>query len=127
MPNSPLFEYAVIRFVPRVEREEFLNVGVILFCKSLNFLDTRCSLDEKKLCFFKDDQIVDEFKTYLATFEKIARGEAHSGSIAEMDKASRFRWLSATRSTILQTSRVHPGFCDNPEEMLERLFQQLVL
>lgn len=127
MHSNPLFEYAVIRIVPRVEREEFLNVGIILFCKSLDFLDTRHALDEKRLCLFDKELPIEEIRANLEAFEKIARGDEDAGPIARLDTASRFRWLSATRSTILQTSKVHPGFCDDPVEMLDRLFKQLVL
>ena len=127
MREKDLFEYAVIRVVPRVEREEFLNVGVILFCAKQKFLDARCQLDEhrlKALCGGSLD--VQEIKENLSSFGKIAAGGKDGGPIGKLDMASRFRWLTATRSTVVQTSKVHPGFCADANETLERLFNQLV-
>lgn len=127
MPENHLFEYAIIRIVPRVEREEFFNVGVVLFCKKLDFLKVKYVLPEEKIRLFCDMLQMEELKEYLSSFEKICRGTADGGPIALLDKASRFRWLTATRSTVLQTSKVHPGLCDDPEQALQRLFDQLVL
>ncbi|MBI2274033.1 MAG: DUF3037 domain-containing protein [Chitinophagaceae bacterium] len=127
MPENHLFEYAIIRIVPRVEREEFFNVGVVLFCKKLDFLEVKYVLPEEKIRLFCDMLQMEELKEYLSSFEKICRGTADGGPIALLDKASRFRWLTATRSTVLQTSKVHPGLCDDPEQALQRLFDQLVL
>lgn len=126
MHNEHLFEYAVIRIVPRVEREEFLNTGIILFCKSLDFLGTRYELNEKKLCCFGDDLPLGEIKANLAVFEKIAKAATDAGPIARLDTPSRFRWLTATRSTMLQTSKVHPGLCTEPQALLDKLFDELV-
>ncbi|HEY1017706.1 MAG TPA: DUF3037 domain-containing protein [Sediminibacterium sp.] len=127
MPENHLFEYAIIRIVPRVEREEFFNVGVVLFCKKLDFLEVKYVLPEEKIRLFCEMLQMEELKEYLSSFEKICKGTADGGPIALLDKASRFRWLTATRSTVLQTSKVHPGLCDNPEQALQRLFDQLVL
>ncbi len=127
MPENHLFEYAVIRIVPRVEREEFFNVGVVLFCKKLDFLEVTYVLPEDKLKLFCEILHMEELKEYLSSFEKICKGATDGGPIALLDKASRFRWLTATRSTVLQTSKVHPGFCDDPAQALQRLFDQLVL
>jgi hypothetical protein len=127
MQENHLFEYAVIRIVPRVEREEFFNVGVVLFCKKLDFLEVTYVLPEEKVKLFCEMLNMDELKEYLFSFEKICKGAADGGPIALLDKASRFRWLTATRSTVLQTSKVHPGFCDDPAQALQRLFKQLVL
>lgn len=127
MPENHLFEYAIIRIVPRVEREEFFNVGVVLFCKKLDFLEVKYVLPEEKIRLFCEMLQMEELKEYLSSFEKICRGTADGGPIALLDKASRFRWLTATRSTVLQTSKVHPGLCDDPEQALQRLFDQLVL
>jgi hypothetical protein len=127
MPENHLFEYAIIRIVPRVEREEFFNVGVVLFCKKLDFLEVKYVLPEEKIKLFCEMLQMEELKAYLSSFEKICKGRADGGPIALLDKASRFRWLTATRSTVLQTSKVHPGLCDDPAKALQRLFDQLVL
>lgn len=127
MPDKHLFEYAVIRVVPKVEREEFLNVGVILYCKGLRYLGVAFHLDGRRLCALAADLDVAEVAEYLRAFELICRGTADGGPIARLPMPERFRWLTATRSTIVQTSRVHPGFLTEPSETLERLVGQLVL
>ena len=127
MPEKYLFEYAVIRVVPRVEREEFFNVGVILYCKELNFLQVLYSVDRRKLRALCAELDCSEVAEHLEAFKKICNGEPSGGPIARLDLPSRFRWLTATRSTILQASKVHPGFCHDPELMLQRLHRQLVL
>lgn len=128
MQERQLFEYAIIRVVPRPEREEFLNVGVILYCKNAAYLAMRYTIDNIKLAGFCDDGCMVELKEHLAAFEEICNGNKSSTSpIAKLDKASRFRWLTATRSTILQSSKVHPGLCIDPSATLDRLFEQLVL
>ena len=127
MQGKHLFEYAIIRIVPRVEREEFLNIGIILYCKDLKFLDTKYTINNERigaLCAQVDCSEVDE---HLQSFEKIARGDKEGGSLAALDLPSRFRWLTATRSTIIQTSKVHPGFTENPQVTLEKLYTELVL
>ncbi|WP_266205342.1 DUF3037 domain-containing protein [Pontibacter kalidii] len=127
MQEKHLFEYAVIRAVPRVEREEFLNVGVILFCSSKGFLQTKYALNENRLCAFFPGIDLQELRERLCAFEKVCAGRKEGGPIGQLGTASRFRWLTANRSTIVQTSQVHPGLCDNPQETLDRLFEQLVL
>lgn len=127
MPEQHLFEYAVIRIVPRVEREEFLNVGVILYCKSLQFLQTKFTVDEERLRAFTGYLDMAELYEHLCVFEKISKGDSSAGEIAKLDLASRFRWLTATRSTIVQTSKVHPGLCYDAQVTLDKLHQQLVL
>ena len=127
MQDNHLFEYAVIRVVPRVEREEFLNVGVILYSRKEEFLQTLFRLDKMKLNTFSDKLDIDEIENHLLAFERICNGGAGSGPIGQLDMASRFRWLTATRSTVVQTSKVHPGFCDQPAEAIQKLFNQLVL
>lgn len=120
------YEYAVIRVVPRVEREEFLNVGVILFSKRKKFLDLRIHLDAERLLAFAPDLDIDEVRAYLHSWELICAGDPDGGVIAQQDQAGRFRWLTATRSTIIQNSKVHPGLCSDPEAVLEKLFTQYV-
>ena len=126
MPAKHLFEYAIIRVVPRVEREEFLNIGVILYCKKENFLKVKYLLDEERLKCFSGYIDVAEVKDHLCSFERICRGDADAGAIGKLDIASRFRWLTATRSTVVQASKVHPGFCTDAGETLDRIFGQLV-
>jgi len=127
MPAPLLYEYAIIRVVPRVEREEFLNAGVVLYCRQQRSLLVRTWLDEQRLLALAPDSQASEIREYLESFERICRGEQEGGPIARMDAASRFRWLTAVRSTIIQTSRVHPGLCMQPAQTLEKLFQQMVL
>lgn len=127
MPGKHLFEYAVIRVVPRVEREEFLNVGVILYCKDKKFLQAVYTVNKVRLSALCGGLDCNEVEEYLRSFDKICRGAKDGGPIAQLDLPSRFRWLTATRSTVVQCSRVHPGLCDDPAEMLQRLYGQLVL
>ena len=127
MQENQLFEYAVIRVVPRVEREEFLNVGVILYSRQQNFLKALFQLDKTRLLAFSDKLDINEVEEHLHSLERICKGGSGSGPIGQYDMASRFRWLTATRSTVVQTSKVHPGFCSNPEEAIQKLFTQLVL
>ena len=131
MQGMDLFEYAVIRVVPRVEREEFLNVGVILFCSKQKFLKALCKLDKQKIAAVYGSALdvmeIEDIEENLNSFVKIAEGGREAGPIGELDMPSRFRWLTATRSTVLQTSKVHPGFCEDPLQTLERLFDQLVV
>lgn len=127
MQAHNLFEYAIIRIVPRVEREEFLNVGVILYSRQAKFLEARYMLNRDRLLSFKNDLDIDELEDYLQSLERICKGSANAGPIGQLDLASRFRWLTATRSTIIQTSKVHPGFCNDPVAALERLFHEMVL
>ena len=127
MQQEHLFEYAVIRVVPRVEREEFLNIGVILYCAKQKFLQARYLLDEARLNAFAPDLDIAELKEHICSIERICIGDKAAGPIGKLDMASRFRWLTATRSTIVQTSKVHPGFCVDAMETLERLFVQLVV
>lgn len=127
MQEQHLFEYAVIRVVPRVEREEFLNVGVILYCKRPAFLQVKYALDVERLRVFCPQLDIGEVKAYLCAFDHICQGLPAGGPIAKLDIASRFRWLTATRSTIVQCSKVHPGFSIDPLATLTKLHEQLVL
>lgn len=123
----PLFEYAVLRVVPRVEREEFLNVGVILFCPAQGFLQAKFALNEARLLAFATTQLdLADLHARLHSFERICGGRAAGGPIGQLAIASRFRWLTAQRSTVVQTSAVHPGLCEDAAATLARLFAQLV-
>ena len=127
MQEKHLFEYAVIRVVPSVEREEFLNVGVILFCAKQGFLQALCTLNEERLCSFSGKVNVPELQEGLRAFERVCAGGEEGGPIGKLPISGRFRWLTATRSTVLQTSPVHPGLCVDAGETLQRLHNQLVL
>ncbi len=127
MQDKHLFEYAVIRVVPRVDREEFLNVGVILYCSRLKFLELAYQLDSSRLLAFCPALDIGELNQHLRSFGEITRGTKQGGPIGLLDIASRFRWLTATRSTILQTSKLHPGLCLDAASTLERLYGSLVL
>ena len=127
MQDKHLFEYAVIRVVPRVEREEFFNVGIILYCKTKKYLECIYQLDKPNIQVLCHALDCDDVEEHLRSFENICKGISEAGPIGRLDIASRFRWLTATRSTIVQTSKVHPGFCNNPDETLKRMFGQLVL
>ncbi len=127
MHEKYLYEYAVIRVLPVVEREEFINVGVILFCKSAKFITVHFTIDETRLRSFSTELDIAQVQLNLQSFQKIAMGEKKCGPIAEMDVPSRFRWLTAIRSSAIQTSRPHPGLCNDLEETAQRLFNELVL
>ncbi|CAN5851365.1 DUF3037 domain-containing protein [soil metagenome] len=126
MPEQHLFEYAVIRIVPKVEREEFFNVGVVLYCAKEKFLQAKFQLNEDRLRAFCKKTDLDELKEYLHAFEQICAGGNDAGPIGKLPVAERFRWLTATRSTVVQTSKVHPGLCTNATDTLAKLFEQLV-
>ena len=126
MQNKYLFEYAVIRYVPRVERGEFMNIGVILFCNELDFLETKYTLNTEKIHAFNSDADLSEIEASLLSFSRICSGDPTGGPIAALPIAERFRWLTATRSTIVQTSDVHPGFCEDGKMMLERVWGEMV-
>jgi hypothetical protein len=126
MQDRYLFEYAVIRVVPRVEREEFMNVGVIMYCSKQKFLKMMYGLDEERLTAFFKDIDIHQLEQNLLSFQRICNGEKDGGPIAMLDAPSRFRWLTATRSTVVQTSKVHPGFCLDGDDTLVRLYNQLV-
>lgn len=127
MQEKHLFEYAVIRVMPRVEREEFLNAGVILYSKQKRFLQAIITLNEERLRAFSPEIDIEEVKSYLQAFECICKGGKEAGPIGQLDLASRFRWLTATRSTVVQAGKVHPGFCSDLPQALARLHEQLVL
>ncbi len=113
--------------MPRVEREEFMNVGVILLCKKQNFLHALYEVSPQRLEALCPGCDVEELAAHLSAFARIAAGDPTAGPIAQLDIAGRFRWLTAQRSTVLQPSKVHPGLCDDPMQMLERLFREMVL
>lgn len=126
MQGNNLFEYAVVRIVPQVEREEFLNAGVILYCSSKKFLECRIVVDEKRLKVFRNDVDFGELRDHIQSFEHICRGGKDAGPIGKLTMPERFRWLTSARSTIIQTSKVHPGLCNDPKDKLRELFEKSV-
>ena len=120
------YDYAVIRVVPRVERQEFLNAGVILWCQEQDFLDARVELDETRLRVLDASTDLDAVRRHLASFAIICTGGKDSGPIGQLSKRERFDWLVAPRSTIIQTSAVHSGRCDDVAATMERLLDSMV-
>ena len=126
MQEKHLYEYAVIRVLPRVEREEFINVGVMLYCQSMEYLRAECSIDEQRLASFAAGNDLTEVREHLVSVCRISSGSEDSGPIGKMSLGERFRWLTAPRSTVVQTSPVHTGFTNDPDETLKKLLAQLV-
>lgn len=127
MPALSSFDYAVVRVVPRVEREEFLNAGVILFCLERDFLAARVQVDERRLRALWPETDVDLIRHHLQAIPKICAGSPDAGPIARLSLRERFHWLVAPRSTVIQVSPVHTGLCDSPERALDELFDQMVI
>lgn len=127
MQEPKFYEYAVIRLVPRVERQEFINVGLILFSKDGKFLRSKTHLNMEKIQCFNSELDIAEVERNLNAFNAICAGEKNAGPIALKDLPSRFRWLTARRSSSIQTSRPHVGSSHNLDETFERLFKELVL
>jgi hypothetical protein len=125
MPAS--FDYAVIRVVPRVEREEFINAGVIVFCLEKKYLAARVHLDETRLKALWPEADVDLVREHLAAIERVCEGDPAAGPIAKLSQRERFHWLISTRSTIIQPSPVHTGICDETGDLLDRLAKQFLL
>jgi hypothetical protein len=127
MQDRVTYEFAIIRLVPKVEREEFLNVGVILFSKRKKYLGIKYNVDEKRIKAFSNEVDTEMINKYLEAWELICKGGKQGGKIGTFEIAYRFRWLIAARSTIIQSSKVHPGLCHDPEKVLEDLFEKYVL
>ncbi len=125
--QDQLFEYAVIRIVPKVEREEFMNVGVILYCAKQKFLQNIYHFDAHRMMIFCKETDESELHQNLEAMNRICNGSFDSGPIGKLDIAARFRWLTATRSTVIQTSKVHPGLCTDPSQTLIILYNKFVL
>ncbi len=124
--QEQLYDYAVVRVVPRVDREEFVNAGIILSCPSLRFLDARIELDEVRLLALDPSVELESVRSHLATIPAICRGGDESGPIGKLTQRERFHWLVAPRSTIIQTSEVHTGRCDDPAKAIEHLMDRMV-
>lgn len=127
MQDRHTYEYAIIRLVPKVEREEFFNVGVILFSKRNKFLDVKIHINPEKLKAFSCEVELDQFMDYLNAWKQVCIGGSSAGRIGEMELSDRFRWLSACRSTLIQSSKTHPGLTQDPKKTLEQLFDTYVL
>lgn len=127
MQDKHLYEYAVIRVVPRVEREEFLNAGIIVFCKRARFIKVLYTINEAKLHALDPELDIAQISLNLMSFERIARGAKDGGPIAQLETPERFRWLTAVRSSVIQTSRPHPGLCEDLDYKATKLFEELVL
>lgn len=127
MQDKATYEYAIIRIVPKVEREEFFNVGVLLFSKRKRFLGVKYKIDKKKLEAFSEDLDITMLNAHLQAWEDICKGSPKGGCIGNFEVSDRFRWLAASRSTIIQSSKTHSGLCTDPEKELEFLFNAFVL
>jgi hypothetical protein len=121
------FSYAVFRVVPRVERGERMNVGVLVFSRPADYLAVRTALDEERLRALWPDLDPAEVRPHLQALERVAAGAPDAGPIAQLDTTARFHWLVSPSSTIIQPSAVHTGLCGEPEQELDKLFRSLVL
>ena len=126
MPDARPFAYALLRVVPRVERGEQLNAGVVLFCRQRDFLDMRCELDEARLAALAPDLDPAPVRSRLDALHRVATGDPAAGALAALPPSERFGWLVAPSSTIIQPSEVHTGLTEDPRATLDRLFESLV-
>ena len=126
MQEDKIYEYAVIRLVPKVEREEFFNIGLIMFSKKEKFIRVQFHICKKKFALMHNEIDYQEIQKNLENFQKIANGVKEGGEIAKLEIPERFRWLTAVRSAVVQTSRPHPGKSKDLDRTFERLFEELV-
>lgn len=126
MQELDTYDYAVIRVVPRVERQEFINVGVIVSCMKVKFLEAQISLDEDRLLALFPSINLEEVRRHLSTIPQICKGGKEAGPIGKLSQRERFHWLVAPRSTIIQTSPAHSGKCKDPEAVLRQLMRKMV-
>jgi hypothetical protein len=126
VPERFAFDYAVVRVVPRVERGEFVNAGVIVFCPTRGYLGARVELDRERLKTLSPSVDLDVVQSYLDAIPKVCAGGGDAGSIGALPQRARFHWLVAPRSTVIQTSEVHSGVHESPETALDTLFEKLV-
>ena len=127
MQDRVTYEFAIIRFVPKVEREEFINVGALLFSRQKKYLGIKYSVDTQRIKALSENIDQTIIIEYLKAWEAICKGGSQGGPIGELELSDRFRWLSACKSTVLQCSKTHPGLCTDPEKELEDLFKRYVL
>ena len=126
MQEDKLYEYAIIRLVPKVEREEFFNIGLVLFSKKEKYIRVEFHLCADKFQLMHSKLDYNEVEKNLENFQKIAHGKADGGPIAQLEIPERFRWLTAVRSSVIQTSRPHPGKTRDLDKTFDRLFEELV-
>ncbi len=127
MQDRVTYEFSIIRLVPKVEREEFINIGVLVFSKRKKYLGIKYQIDEARIKSFASEVDIDTVRSYLEAWECICTGAPHGGTIGALELPSRFRWLTASKSTIIQCSKPHPGLCHQPEQVIERIFKNYVL
>jgi len=127
MQDNVVYEYAVIRVVPKVEREEFINVGLILFSKRKRFIRFQYEIPETKIRCFCNEFDIDQLKQNLESFAKICSGAKDGGPIAQLEADEKFRWITAVKSSSIQSSRPHPGFSSDLNATFDRLYKELVL
>jgi hypothetical protein len=125
MPAS--FDYVIVRVVPRVERQEFINAGIIVFCLEKRYLEARIHLDERRLKLLWPNTDIEVVRDHLAAIPRICAGDSAAGPIATLTQRERFHWLISERSTIIQTSPVHSGLCDTTDGVLDRLEKQFLV
>jgi len=126
VPAQSSFEYAIVRVVPRVERGERINAGVILHCAAHDYLGARIELDEPRLLAIAPDVDLEAVHRHLVAIPRVCEGGPGAGPIGQLSRKERFSWLVSTRSTMIQTSATHVGLCDAPDVVLERLLDKLV-
>jgi hypothetical protein len=126
VPDPSTYDYAVIRVVPRVEREEFVNVGVVVSCPDRDFLEARIELDPARIAALDATLDIESIRAHLATIPLICRGGDAAGPIGRLTPRERFHWLIAPRSAVIQVSPAHTGRCENPEALLARLVETMV-
>lgn len=121
------FDYAILRIVPDLEREEFVNAGIVMLCLERGFLGARVHLDEARVRALAPDADLDRIAEHLAAVVRVSEGGDDAGPIGRLSVRERFHWLVAPRSTVIQVSAVHVGLCEAPDEALEHLMQRIVL
>ena len=125
-PARDPFQYALLRVVPRIERGECLNAGVIVFCRTRRFLEARTRLNRERLAALAPFADPVPIERHLALLERVAAGDAAGGAVAALPPSERFHWLVAPSSTVVQPSPVHTGLCDDPAATLQHLYATLV-
>lgn len=126
MPGRSCYDYAILRVVPRVEREEFVNAGVILFCFARDFLAARVALDGGRVTALHPQADLVTIEEHLAAIPRICAGGPDAGPMGRLSRRERFHWLVAPRSTVVQVSPVHTGLCDEPARALDDVFERMV-
>jgi len=126
LPSPASFDYTILRVVPRVERQEFINAGVVVFCLEKRYLAARIRLDAERLKALWPDADVDLANEHLEAVRRICQGDPAAGQIAQLSQRERFHWIISPRSTIIQPSPVHTGVCDATDGLLDRLEKQFL-